>query len=333
MSFEETKQENRTGQEAGQGLSGQGVPVPDLPEPDWTCEVCGQAFVSEKSLMGHRLGKHHLKPQYQAKEEDLGGPYSPPSRTRSGPLPEDPRSEEAQDLRAEVRLLELEKQRLEKLARIQRLDPGYGRPSPPNYEDPDIVFLTGLRKKELFEAEIAKVQAQTEACRQPPQPIFDGQYEEVTEYIDKNGNLCGDPEKAFSLRSIRRPIASAPRESTDVRELKEEVKALSQKLEDEKFSSLKTSFDIGLTSLRNEIKANSSELRVLIESATDLAKTWIASPGPVAVAGMSRLGFEAITEPIPQAESTPEASREIIDGLREHGFTARIIERDMRKQT
>jgi hypothetical protein len=173
---------------------------------------------------------------------------------------------------------------------------------------------------------LRSIRGDEEASRQPQIQIAEGQFEEVTEYIDKNGNLCGDPAKAFSLRSIRRPITSAPRESSDVRELKEKVDSLTKSLQDEKFASLKTSLDTGLTSLRSEITNQQSELKTLITETSSIVKSWISAPGPVATATMSRLGFDAI--PIPTSEAPEGARDDIIDGLRKHGFTARIIERD-----
>jgi hypothetical protein len=50
-----------------------------------------------------------------------------------------------------------------------------------------------------------------------------GQYEEVREYIDDDGKIC-DPKEAVSVR-VRR-VPTAPKESTEVKEFREEIKGL-----------------------------------------------------------------------------------------------------------
>lgn len=294
----------------------------DLP---YTCSVCGKSFKTFKAIQGHSLGAHGTA----LRRDDLAGEGGlPRAHARASSQLENPLT----DLTSDIPMLKDAVTVSRWKMRLKVQDPAMYRLLFPGEVSGE---AQGSVSSKLLDLEMANyvrsLTEKTEASHQPILPLYpqiaEGQYEEVTEYIDKHGNLCGDPEKAFSLRSIRRPIASAPRESADVRELKEEVKALSQKLEDEKFSSLKTSFDIGLTSLRNEIKSNSSELRVLIESATDLAKTWISSPGPITQMAGSRLGFDVVTETIPQS-SKPEASQDVVSELRKHGFTGTVIERE-----
>jgi len=97
------------------------------------------------------------------------------------------------------------------------------------------------KKLESLERSVADLVRDLPNTIKNAMPQVEGQYEEVTEYIDKNGKLCGDPEKAFSLRSIRRPITSAPRESSDVRELKEKVDSLTKSLQDKTIGDLEKS--------------------------------------------------------------------------------------------
>jgi hypothetical protein len=171
---------------------------------------------------------------------------------------------------------------------------------------------------------LRSIRGEDEAGRQPQ---FAEPYEEVTEPIDKNGNIC-DPNKVFSFRTIRRPISSAPRESADVKELKEKVDSLTKSLQDEKLASLKTSLDTGLASLRSEITNQQSELKTLITEASSLAKTWIQSPGPIMQMTGSRLGFDVVTEQIPTGAVPEEARGGVIEGLRKYGYTARVVERE-----
>jgi hypothetical protein len=80
---------------------------------------------------------------------------------------EDPRLSEIEDLRTQVKLLELRRQEAERELKLRKLDPTYGRGPP---EDEDIRFLTGLEKKRVLEAEAERIRAQAEAVRQPPMP-------------------------------------------------------------------------------------------------------------------------------------------------------------------
>ena len=215
-------------------------------------------------------------------------------------------------------------------------------------------------------------------------PQVEGQYEEVTEYIDKNGNLCGDPEKAFSLRSIRRPITSAPRESADVRELKEKVDSLTKSLQDKTIGNLEKSIKdlsdkVDSVGKRPEESPELKEIRAQLEHTrstvsemketmvtkerevllnridgledrissysrtagewkTDEAKLIASELGEIGgivkeIAKKDRIGLvREIIVPESSKPPTEEAAGEeerggIINGLRKHGLTARIIER------
>jgi len=87
-----------------------------------------------------------------------------------------------------------------------------------------------LNMKRL-EAEILKITKETEGSRGPP-PIS---YEEVREFIDAEGKLC-DPEKAVSVRIKRVPVAT---ESTEIKELREEMRNLEKTLKNQEISQLR----------------------------------------------------------------------------------------------
>ena len=129
----------------------------------------------------------------------------------------------------------------------QNTQPNYGPQSGygGGYTERDILRLRQdwdkEKKLENLERSLADLVRDLPNTIKNAMPQVEGQYEEATEYIDKNGNLCGDPEKAFSLRSIRRPISSAPRESADVKELKEKVDSLAKSLQDKTIGDLEKS--------------------------------------------------------------------------------------------
>ena len=274
--------------------------------------------MTEKSLMGHRLGKHHLRPVYQD-EEGLGGPSSPPSRghVKASESPISDLTAEIPHIRDAVSLARWKE-------RLRQQDPQLFRvffPSEP--ETPGAANSTAR----LVDVEVVRALRSLENETQHPKVAAEGPYEEVTEYVDKNGNLAA-PDRAFTMRTTKRPVALASGESADVRELKEKVESLTQKLEDERFASLKNSMENSITSLRNEIKNNESELKTLITSATDLAKSWISSPGPAAQIAAAKLGFKAVVvEDFPPA--APEEARDgVVEGLKKHGYVARVVEKE-----
>jgi len=254
-----------------------GLELPDTGQKVYYCRHCGMSFGDPLSMGRHIRQDHRQDRQPTGENRDGGGPSS-----------EDPRDLESRDLQKQVKLLELRRQELEKQARILRLDPGYGRASGP-LEDPDLAFLTSLRKKDLIEAEVEKIRAQTEAYRQPQ-------------------------------------FLPAPQDNDEVKELREELRALQKQVDDKRFDDLKSSMENAITGLRSELNSNQSELKTMIVEAADLAKTWISNPGPIMQIGASRLGFEAV--PVPTSEAPEGARDDIIEGLRKHGFTARIIERE-----
>lgn len=86
-----------------------------------------------------------------------------------------------------------------------------------------------LRKKRL-EAEILKITRETGGSRTPQ-----GSYEEVREFIDAKGNLC-DPEKAVSVRVRRVPVGTG---STEIKELREEMRKLERTVRDRELSQLR----------------------------------------------------------------------------------------------
>ncbi len=173
---------------------------------------------------------------------------------------------------------------------------------------------------------IRSLTEKTEAGRQPQLP--EGPYEEVDEYIDKNGNIA-PPDKAYSVRTIKKPIMSASRESSDVRELKEKVENLTQQLENQRFEGLKSSLEGSITSLRNEIKANENELKTLIVSAKELASEWIAAPGPVTQIVGLKMGLKSVIIDEPPTAPAPEGARDgIIDELKKHGYVGKLIEKE-----
>jgi outer membrane murein-binding lipoprotein Lpp len=267
--------------------------------------------------MGHRLGKHHLKPVYQDQEE---GP--PKGQTRPSSQSDNPFQDLEQDVPAMKSAINAAKWR----ARLKTMDPSAYRvlfPGEATGEAP------GSVSSKLVDLEMANyVRSLTEKNESSRQPqIVEGPYEEVTEYVDKNGNLTA-PDRAFTMRTTKRPVALATGESSDVRELKEEVRALNQKLEDQRFESLKSTMESSISSLRNELNSNQSELKTMIVEAADLAKTWIASPGPAAQIAAAKLGFKAVVvEDFPPA--APEGARNgVVEGLKPHGFVARIVEKE-----
>ena len=270
--------------------------------------------------------------------------------------------------------------------------PGYGYggiQGPGGYTERDISRLRQdwdkEKKLESLERSVADLVKDLPNTIKNAMPQVEGQYEEVTEYIDKHGNLCGDPEKAFSLRSIRRPITSAPRESTDVRELKEKVDSLQKSLQDKTIGDLEKSIksladkvdSVGkrpeespevreLKAQLDQMRSSVTELKETMASKeretlmakidnledrissysrttgewkTDEAKLIASELGEIGgivkeIAKKDRMGL--VREIIVPSESskppTEEAAGEeerggIIDGLRKHGFTARIIER------
>lgn len=263
--------------------------------------------------------------------------------------------------------------------------PGYG---PVGYTERDILRLRQdwdkEKKLESLERSVTDLVRDLPNTIKNAMPQVEGQYEEVTEYIDKNGNLCSDPEKAFSLRSIRRPITSAPRESADVRELKEKVDSLTKSLQDKTFGDLeksvkaladkvdsmgkrseespeirdlKSQLDQTRTSLsemkETMVSKDREQLLKTIESLdqrishltttsgewkTDEAKLIASELGEIGgiareIAKKDRLGLirEVIipeSNPPPTAVAAGEEARgDVIDELRKHGLTARIIER------
>lgn len=265
--------------------------------------------------------------------------------------------------------------------------PGYGY-GPGGYTERDISRLRQdwdkEKKLESLERSVADLVKDLPNTIRNAMPQVEGQYEEVTEYIDKHGNLCGDPEKAFSLRSIRRPITSAPRESADVRDLKEKVDSLTKSLQDKTIGDLeksikaladkvdsvgkrpeespevrelKTQLDqtrSSVTELKETMASKeretlmakidsledriSSYSRTAGEWKTDEAKLIASELGEIGgivkeIAKKDRMGLvREIIVPESSKPPTEEAAGEeerggIIDGLRKHGFTARIIER------
>jgi len=88
------------------------------------------------------------------------------------------------------------------------------------------------------------------------------QFEEIREPIDKDGNVC-DPEKAVSIRIRRVPIAS--RESTEVKELREEIKGLHKTIQDKEIASIKEDMKEikGLISKKPEKPEESPEIKEL----------------------------------------------------------------------
>lgn len=268
----------------------------------------------------------------------------------------------------------------------QNTQPNYGPQSGygGGYTERDILRLRQdwdkEKKLENLERSVADLVRDLPNTIKNAMPQVEGQYEDVTEYIDKNGKLCGDPEKAFSLRSIRRPITSAPRESSDVRELKEKFDVLTKSIQDKTIGDLERSIKelrdgMGkrteespelreLKAQLDQTRTNITELKETMASKerdslmakidsledrithysttvgewkTDEAKliaTELGEIGSIAkeFAKKDRMG---LVERIIIPESTPptgvaageEARGGVIDELRKHGFTARIIER------
>lgn len=240
------------------------------------------------------------------------------------------------------------------------------------------------KKLESLERSVADLVRDLPNTIKNAMPQVEGQYEDVTEYIDKNGKLCGDPEKAFSLRSIRRPITSAPRESSDVKELKEKVDSLTKSLQDKTFGDLEKSVkdladkvnNMGkrseespevrdLKSQLDQTRSSVTELRETMASKeretlvakidsledrishysttagewrTDEAKLIASELGEIGgivkeIAKKDRMGLirEIIipesTQPPTEVAAGEGARGGVIDELRKHGLTARIIER------
>lgn len=269
--------------------------------------------------------------------------------------------------------------------------PGYGYggvQGPGGYTERDILRLRQdwdkEKKLENLEKSLADLVKDLPNTIKNAIPQVEGQYEEVTEYIDKNGNLCSDPEKAYSLRLIRRPITSAPRESSDVRELKEKVDSLQKSLQDKTIGDLEKSIkalaekvdSVGkrpeespevreLKAQLDQTRSSVTELKETIASKerenlmakidsledrishysttagewkTDEAKLIASELGEIGgivkeIAKKDRMGLvreiivpESSKPPLEEAAGEEERGG-IIDGLRKHGFTARIIER------
>ena len=265
---------------------------PELPEPVpdqdplraiYPCRYgCGFSGRPQE-LSAHYRRDHRGDRQPIGDDRDVGGAPSRPS------LEEDPRDAEFRDLAKQVKVLELQRQQLDKEQRIRRLDPGFGGRAL-STEDPDIAFLNSLRKKELLEAEVDKTRAQAEAYRNPwPAP----------------------------------PAADA-----EVGKLRDELAKMKEQMQDQRFEFLKNSLETSIQGLRSELKNNQSELKTMIVEAADLAKTWIASPGPAAQIAAAKLGFKAVVvEDFPPA--APEGARNgVVEGLKPHGFVARIVEKE-----
>lgn len=269
---------------------------------------------------------------------------------------------------------------------------GYGPPGGGGYTDRDVQGAVSRARQEWekdhevkeLKDSLANLVKDLPNVIKNAMPQVEGQYEEVTEYIDKNGKLCGDPEKAFSLRSIRRPITSAPRESSDVRELKEKVDSLQKSLQDKtigdleksikaladkvdgvgkrseespEMRELKTQLDqtrSSFTELKETMVSKeretlmakidgledriSSYSRTTGEWKTDEAKLIASELGEIGsivkeIAKKDRMGLirEIIipesTQPPTGVAAGEDARGGVIDELRKHGLTARIIER------
>lgn len=162
---------------------------------DYQCDICLKSgFRSQKSLDMHKLRSHRVSPRGSGKKRastHVGGLETPSTDF-------DPRDSEIENLRKELKQMQLERQRLQEEAKIRKIAPDYFKtPSGDSEEDR---LLLAIQRRRLLAAETMRVQAEAEAIRSPPPRNNPG--------------------------------------SEEIKELKSEIKSLTQRLEDQRYSIL-----------------------------------------------------------------------------------------------
>jgi len=149
-----------------------------------------------------------------------------------------------------------------RMKRVPIQTEGYQRSKVEDAEEKRRAEEHELKMKRL-EAEILKITRETEGPKI-------GLHEEVREFIDEKGNVC-DPEKAISVRIKRTPIAT---ESTEIKELREEVKTLQATVKDKEISQLREEIkELKEKPESEEIKALKMDLNESRKSIEDLKGT------------------------------------------------------------
>jgi hypothetical protein len=219
----------------------------------------------------------------------VGGEEGPPQGAAVAAEVEDPRLTEIADLKTQVRLLELRRQELEREAKLKRLDPTYGRAPP---EDPDIGFLSSLRKKELIEIEIERMKAEVEAVRRPPMPS----------------------------------------DNSAIKNLQEELKGLRERLDEEKEKRLLSEIEDLRRTIEGLKGSTSDLQYVVGKATEFANQWVTQGGGPGAEVLLGALGYTKVPlnpNPPPPVEDAP---RPPLDELAKEGLVVRVTKRDQEGQ-